>query len=237
MGGTAMLALVGGLAALCFVRLVGVVLLGAPRSEGAVHAHESPPAMIAPMWILVGACIAFGLAAPSLVAAQASVQSELQVAIRPDVESASSILASIALLNLALLLSIGIVFVLVASWVGKPPATETWGCGYAAPTSRMQYSGRGFSELLTTRALPRWLRPRLRVRPPEGVFPAEATLTSDLADPLTRGAYEPLLVRAGDYFARLRFLQQGNLHVYVVYVLIAMMGGLAWVALREWPAW
>jgi hypothetical protein len=101
----------------------------------------------------------------------------------------------------------------------------------------MQYSGRGFSELLTTRALPHWLRPRLRVRPPEGTFPEGATLESDLVDPLTRGIYEPLLARTGDHFARLRFLQRGSLHLYVVYVLLAVIGGLAWVALREWPGW
>ena len=44
-----LLALVGGLAAIAFVRLTGIVLLGSPRSEAARHAHESSPWMLGPM--------------------------------------------------------------------------------------------------------------------------------------------------------------------------------------------
>ena len=40
-----LVALVGGLAVLCFVRLVGIVLLGSPRGEAAAQAHESSPWM------------------------------------------------------------------------------------------------------------------------------------------------------------------------------------------------
>jgi hypothetical protein len=101
----------------------------------------------------------------------------------------------------------------------------------------MQYSARGFSEFLTTRALPRWLRTQVRVRPPEGTFPATASFASEGGDPLTRGTYEPLLMRAGHHFTRLRFLQQGNLHIYLLYLLAAVIGGLTWVAVRDWSTW
>src|SRR5206468_10611985 len=52
-----LLALVGGLAAIAFVRLTGIVLLGAPRSEAARHAHESSPWMLGPMLLLVVLCL------------------------------------------------------------------------------------------------------------------------------------------------------------------------------------
>ena len=48
-----LLALIGGLAAITFVRLTGIVLLGSPRSEAARHAHESSPWMLGPMLLLV----------------------------------------------------------------------------------------------------------------------------------------------------------------------------------------
>ena len=51
-----LLALVGGLAAITFVRLTGIVLLGSPRSEAARHAHESSPWMLAPMLLLGFLC-------------------------------------------------------------------------------------------------------------------------------------------------------------------------------------
>ena len=52
-----LLALIGGLAALAFVRLTGIVLLGSPRSEAAQHAHESSPWMLGPMLFLVFLCL------------------------------------------------------------------------------------------------------------------------------------------------------------------------------------
>ncbi|HEX9640375.1 MAG TPA: proton-conducting transporter membrane subunit [Candidatus Krumholzibacteria bacterium] len=237
MGGAAALALVGGLAVLCFVRLVGVVLLGAPRGDGAAHAHESPAGMTAPMWILAAVCIAGAVTAPILVLAQTSVVTELYPAAGLDIAATSSFLAPLVVVNVVLFCVIALAMALVAWRVDRTRLVETWGCGYAAPTPRMQYSARGFSEFLTARALPRWLRGQMRVRPPEGTFPSGATFASDMGDPLTRGIYEPLLVRAGHLFARLRFLQQGNLHVYLIYVLAAVVGGLTWVAVRNWSAW
>ena len=39
-GSAAVVALIGGLTALAFVRLTGIVLLGSPRSQAAQNAHE-----------------------------------------------------------------------------------------------------------------------------------------------------------------------------------------------------
>ncbi|MCC6751431.1 MAG: oxidoreductase [Deltaproteobacteria bacterium] len=237
MGGAVALAFVGGLALLCFVRLVGVVLLGTPRDEGAAHAHESPAGMTVPMWILAAACVVGAVAAPALVSAQTQVLAELYPAAGLDLGAAARFLSPLVIVNLVLFATIALATALVFRRVDRTQLRETWGCGYAAPTSRMQYSARGFSEFLTARALPRWCRGQLRVRPPEGVFPADASFDSDGGDPLTRGVYEPLLLRTGQQFSRLRFLQQGNLNIYLVYVLAALVGGLTWVALRDWSSW
>lgn len=231
MASAATLALVGGLAALCFVRLVGIVLLGAPRSDAAAHAHEAPAAMLVPMAILAGACIAFALAAPLLVSAQATVLVQLGLTSTLGA-AASEALAPLGVVNAVLLVAIAAAVMLVARRIGRPELTETWGCGYAGGVPRAQYSARGFAELLTTRALPSWLGPRPRARPPEGAFPVASSFATDIADPATRGIYEPLLIRMGDRFVRLRFLQQGNLHIYLLYVLAAVIAGLTWVAVR-----
>ncbi len=56
------LALVGALAVACFVKVYGIVFLGAPRSEQAAHAHEAGHAMIGPMLVLAGCCTLIGVA-------------------------------------------------------------------------------------------------------------------------------------------------------------------------------
>lgn len=232
MAGAAALALVGGLAALAFVRVVGVALLGTARSEAAAHAHESPAAMVGPMLVLALTCVGSAVAAPWLLRALAPVLATLGAGAAPETARAAGFATPVAELSLALLVALGLAWALVQWSAGRAPREETWGCGYAAPTPRMQYTARSFAELVGTRALPRLLRTVVRVHAPEGAFPTAAQLASAPADPLTRDVYEPLLTRAGDRFARLRFLQQGNLHVYLLYVLATLLLGLAWVALR-----
>jgi hydrogenase-4 component B len=232
-GGAVSLALVGGLAALCFVRLIGVTLLGTARSPGAEHAHESPPAMTIPLGVLAAACLVGAPAAAPLLSVQAPLLAELGAG---DIQAAADALAPPVAGSTALLAAIALVAVLVAWRVRRAAVADTWGCGYATPTPRMQYTGSGFSELISARLLPRWLRARQRTRAPEGLFPGAATFASDAADPLTRAVYEPLLVRLGDGFARLRFLQQGNVHIYIVYIVATAIVALGWVAARDWLA-
>jgi hydrogenase-4 component B len=57
-----LLGLTGALALACFVKVCGVVFLGAPRSEAAVHAHECGAPMRSAMMVLAAACVAIGLA-------------------------------------------------------------------------------------------------------------------------------------------------------------------------------
>ncbi len=232
--GVAALALVGGLAALCFVRLAGVVLLGTPRSVEASGAHESPLAMTGPVVALAAACVVGALAAPALVGAQASVLADLHAAGATELAAARSALSPVTLSSAALLAAAALAAIVLARRVRGAPVSETWGCGYAVPTARMQYTGRGFAELFHDGVLPRWVRARLRARPPEGVFPTSASFETDAADPLTRGAYEPFLIRWGDRLARLRFLQQGNVHIYILYIVAAAIVSLGWVTARDW---
>jgi formate hydrogenlyase subunit 3/multisubunit Na+/H+ antiporter MnhD subunit len=228
-GGAAVLALTGALALLAMVRLAGVAFLGAPRSPAAGAAHESPPAMIAPMVALAAACVAAPLAAPWLL----DLLGPLLATLGADrLAAAATTLPELALASAALL-AVGAVVAAVVRAL-RAPRVETWGCGYAAPTARMQTGATAFSELLAARVLPRWLAPRVTQLSPAGILPREARFATDAPDPLTRAIYEPALARAGDRFARLRILQQGRVHVYLVYVAATVVAGLGWVALRDW---
>ncbi|HEY6002684.1 MAG TPA: proton-conducting transporter membrane subunit, partial [Anaeromyxobacter sp.] len=69
--GAPVLALVGGLAAACFAKVVGVVFLGTARSAHAEKAHEAPAAMLGPMAALALACAAIGLVPAAVLPALA----------------------------------------------------------------------------------------------------------------------------------------------------------------------
>jgi formate hydrogenlyase subunit 3/multisubunit Na+/H+ antiporter MnhD subunit len=72
----AALAFVGALAAVTFTRLLGIALLGEPRSAGAAHAHEGGPLLVVPLVLLGAGNVAVALfpaQAVALVAPAAAV--------------------------------------------------------------------------------------------------------------------------------------------------------------------
>lgn len=235
MAAIAALALVGGLATLCFVRLVGVALLGQARSEGARNARESSAEMAAPLALLGLACIGLSLASPALVGAVAPLVRELCGASGAEAPARSA-LDTLAAFYLGLSGALLVGALGFAARVRVATRDETWACGYVAPGARMQYTASSFGELLVERLLPAWLRPRVRREAPPGAFPDAASWSARHEDPLTRAVYEPFLLRWGDRFARLRWLQQGQLHFYLVYIAGVAVLGLLWSALRGWWA-
>jgi hydrogenase-4 component B len=238
--GVGLLAMIGGLAALAFVRLIGLTLLGAPRSPAALHAHESSPWMLGPMQILVVLCLAAAVVPQTATACLANVWGQVLGAAGTDrfveVDQVEARLATIGNLNaftwLALLGATGALLTLTRNRARS--AGLTWGCGYVAPTARMQYSGRSFAELLAEHLLPRFLRPRTRRQAPHGLFPSQGEFASESPDPFEQKIYEPFFRRWAERFARLRILQQGKVHIYLVYIMVTVVLALTWASLRTW---
>jgi formate hydrogenlyase subunit 3/multisubunit Na+/H+ antiporter MnhD subunit len=238
--GIGLLALVGGLAAVTFVRLTGVVLLGSPRSEAAEHAHESSPWLLGPMVILVVLCLGIAVvprAAAGLI--RGPLEQILgQGADASLLDSASSEvplhLVGVVNASALLIISVGMLGLLARS--RKPLRAEglTWGCGFVEPTVRMQYTGRSFSEMLGGYLLPRFLRPHTTRQAPRGLFPAKSFFSSVSPDPISEKVYEPFFRRWAMRFSALRILQQGKVHVYLVYIALTVVLALTWVSLRTW---
>jgi NADH:ubiquinone oxidoreductase subunit 5 (subunit L)/multisubunit Na+/H+ antiporter MnhA subunit len=228
------LSMVGAMTALAFVRACSTALLGEPRSAEAAHAHEASPRMLAAMGLLAAGCVVVGLRPAAVARVLASVAVEVLPGARAELATASATLVPVGLASVALW-GAGALVAVVVAWAvrgrARAPRAEgpTWGCGYAAPTPRMQYTARSFSQLFVD-GLPRALRPRTEVRPPIGLFPAPGAFVESTHDPLTRGVYEPSMSRAADAFARVRWVQQGVVQLYVFYVLVALVGALAWAA-------
>lgn len=223
--------LIGAMAALCFTRLIGVALLGTARSPKAEAAKESSRWMVLPMMFLALTILALALSPLTFTTLLRPVVSQLLG--RPGISSDSqSGLSQISTLNrVTFALLIACVYATVLALAHKRVrAVETWGCGYTAPTGRMQYTGRAFSELFTTSILPRSLGPRFNARSILGLFPKASRVESEIVDPVTRGAYEPFFENWTNRFVRLRFMQQGILHVYVLYILVTLLFALTWSA-------
>jgi formate hydrogenlyase subunit 3/multisubunit Na+/H+ antiporter MnhD subunit len=227
------LALIGGLAAACFAKAFGVVFLGEPRSEQAKEAREAAPAMRAAMIVLAGCCVAIGLLSPVLIArlgpAVASATGLTLEAVAPQLATAGGTLAYVtagACVFLGLLL--GLILLRRRLLAGRAVGEAgTWDCGYAAPTARMQYTASSFTQPLVD-MFRAFLRTHRKYRPPQGLFPAEASLETHTPDVFAEGLFRRAFLGVQWAAGRLRWLQHGRLQLYVLYVVLTLLVLLAW---------
>ncbi len=226
------LALVGGLAVITFVKLYGIIFLGTPRSAGAARSHEAPAAMTGPMALLALGCLVGGLAPVLLMrlvtpavglygglAAPAIVHVTGQVPLVPLTMANSLLLVLVLVVGAAYLLRLR-----------RLPCSRgaTWGCGYLEPTARMQYTGTSFSEmvvsLLGTIVAPNRRRPILTVPMPSAGARFQYEVTETVLDRILT----PVFHLAGLGFSFLRRVQHGQLHIYVLYIFATLFVLMIW---------
>lgn len=222
------LALIGGLAAACFTRVLGIVFLGQPRGEESLSAHDPGPAMGGAQAILAVACIALGLLAPAAVR---TVLPAVAVLADPSALEAEAMTGLTALTGIfaALFVLVGLLALLRVRLLAGRTVSEsgTWDCGYAAPTARMQYTASSFAQPLTD--MFRFaLRPRRRQDLPRGLFPEPGAFATDTPDFCREVVYVPLFRGTARALLGLRRLQHGNLHIYVLYIAVTLLVLLIW---------
>jgi hydrogenase-4 component B len=223
------LALLGGIALAAFVKVFGVVFLGTPRSTAGADAHESPVAMQAAMAVGGGLCLAGGLWPAAFVRVVAcAVQSLAPGLSFPE----SGELPALTLLSRAGIALLALIAAL--AWLrrlllrGREVRTAaTWGCGYALPTPRMQYTGASFGQPLLA-PFASLLHRHVRSEAPADFFPERARHEERMGDL----AGERLLVPAGRWvvamLSRFRVLQQGRIQIYLAYVFVTLILLLSW---------
>ena len=223
-----LLGIVGTLALVTFMRLVGICLLGEPRSQVAGQAHEAGPLMLIPMAVLLAACLVIGLFPQYVVGLLNAPLS--QISGQPVSLVLPEALTSFGRFNGALIL----VFLAVALFLGRlrnrriTDVQATWGCGFQFPTTRMSYTGEAFSELAFRRVLPRPVQPDIEVSNVSGLFPGPSQVQQTSRDSFLTYQWQPLFIWLADRCQRLRWLQQGQLAIYLLYMFAASTLLLAW---------
>jgi hydrogenase-4 component B len=222
--GAAVLALIGALAVTCFVRLTGVMFLGTARTEAAGDAHEVPFLMRAPLVVLAVACIALGVF-PTVIGHGLRTLEDFS----PGPQPSSALLRPLTTPLQLLALTTALALAALIAMTRRSPRQPTWDCGYAQPTARMQYTARSLSEWLTSHLLPRFLTPAIRVTEVSALYPSDGRFSVDVDEPFADRILQPVAVRWGLRAMRLRWLQQGRLPLYLLYIFITLIAGVAWV--------
>ena len=149
------LSIIGGISVLTFTKTFGTIFLGSERKVLEHQPKEVSLTMLLPQYLIVLVMLSVAFFPQFYLKAIENLlvtfSGDLfKVGYSPLTEYSLGVITNI---NLYFILFIGII---AASWFvraylinGKSQKVEpTWGCGYVAPNSRMQYTGKSFSKSL-----------------------------------------------------------------------------------------
>jgi formate hydrogenlyase subunit 3/multisubunit Na+/H+ antiporter MnhD subunit len=227
------LALIGGLAAACFAKAFGIVFLGEPRSDHAAQAHEAGMAVRLSLLLLAMSCVLIGLGAPwvveALIFTLMNATGLSADSVHTALLSVHSTFSTLVLASLILLVLLTLLASLRHRLLATRAVTEhvTWDCGYARPTPRMQYTASSFAQPLTS-LFHFVLRSRFHYFMTPGLFPRAASLATETEDLSRARLYHPLFIRIGRGLSSLRWVQHGQVHLYVLYIAITLLVLLVW---------
>jgi hydrogenase-4 component B len=233
----AMLALTSGLAAACFVKAFGITFLAIPRSREAERAHEAPVSMQVGMAALATACVALGLLPFAVVPALGAVLADMRgVASAPLAFSlglplrvpgaVGEMSPSLLALGLLALLAFVPLALRLCRADRRLRVADTWGCGRIGQTPRQEYTATAFAEPLR-RVFAELYRPAqdlsIDFHPDSKYFVQSIEYRSEIHPWFGRALYDPLVSGLRAAAARVRRLQAGSVHLYLVYMAGALL--------------
>jgi hydrogenase-4 component B len=224
------LALIGGLAAACFIKVFGVAFLGRPRSVAAEHAEEVPLAMRGGMSLLAAACLLIGIFPGLLLMPLVSL---VQVLV-PGAGMPPETLSIVRIIPLAA--SIILAATIAAALIKRRERiARTWACGLPKLTSRMQYTSTVFSKPIrfVFSSVYRPNRKIDRLPSDQPYFPVSITYHSKRTTSYEKAFYRPFAEMILSAARQLRRMQTGNIQVYLLYIFLTLVLLLAFLRFQQ----
>ena len=222
------LSVIGGLSVLTFTKTFGTIFLGQPRIELHHKPHEVSMIMLVPQYVIISVMLSVAFIPQFYM----SIIGNTLITISPlelDLASVSGYINTVQGISLYSLLLIGIAAVMwmIRALVLKHRIQRidaTWGCGYAAPTSRIQYTGKSFSKPLGKILNFMLIENKHFEEMKTGeIFPAKRSYFSHYHDFFEHNLINPIISRlnySANYFS---FIQNGRIQSYVLYGIVFIL--------------
>jgi hydrogenase-4 component B len=229
---TAGLAMIGGLAMLCFTKAFSVVFLGNARSELPHSCKEVPFVQLVPMYVLAGMIILIGLFPMrfiNLISHPVSLfTGSIPLTLNTVQISAFNAIQPISWASWILILLVISIFAIrkFALSHRKIEKSPTWGCGYSAPTSKIQYTAGSF-----VRTYSKLFAPFLLIGKHEeeihGIIPSEGKYNTHPYDEIEKWLIDSPLKLNKSFMGRFLFLHNGKLQFYILYGVLFVLAVLS----------
>lgn len=216
------LVLIGGLAMMCFTKAFGVVFLGNPRHIFLHEVKEVPFLQLLPLYFIAAFIVIIGMF-PGVFLDLLIKPVQLFTGVRQlpfasfggnGIEALLSVSKASWHLVLLVFILLGVrKLVLRNRSVTEMP---TWGCGYTAPTSRIQYTAGSFVKTYSKLFGMIFLIFK-KEKEVEGIFPGHAHMETRPYDKIEKWLIDYPTTNLKMFLGRFRFVQNGKLQFYILY--------------------
>ncbi|MGH8477356.1 MAG: hydrogenase 4 subunit B [Methylococcales bacterium] len=235
----AMLALAGGLAAACFVKVYGVVFLGKPRSRHVGQAHGTPSNwMLAGPGLLAFLCLLFGVLPAPMMRLIEAVPFQLTGQSLPSAHVSSWIWLVPVSPQTASYAAPLVLMALLVAWAtsfwllhprGKAVAVhrgEPWDCGFGGLNPRMQYTSTAFAmpfQRLFRQGFD--LNEKIQIKHDDSQDQQVSRVTYHLhvEDRFWRWLYEPIADWIWRLSRQVAKIQTGHVRIYLMYSFLTLI--------------
>ena len=222
------LSVIGGLSVLTFTKSFGTIFLGQPRTSFNKNPEEVSNLMLVPQYLIVAVMISISLVPQFYM----KIIGNLLILISPincDFGVMKGVIETTAHISWYSLVLVGCVALL---WLVRSLALKrrpvhqgkTWGCGYVAPDSRQQYTGKSFSKPLGKIFNVLIIEKKEFHELEKGeIFPDRKSYVSHYQDFFEHRIIKPptdWLIYASRYFS---FIQNGRIQSYVLYGIVFIL--------------
>ena len=222
--GIIVLSLIGGIVVLAFTKLYSVVFLGSPRSHHVAECTEVDNLRIAAMCIPAAFILMIGLAPQYIILPIADVAEQVTNSVNTiAVKHFAPTLSALSYVSIAFVVVVVLLYVIKRSAQRNRVVSEgpTWGCGFTAVNTRMQYTGESFSEGLENIGKP-LMKNTVdgRAVDKDEIFPMPHRYRirhNDKIDSLLGRWWVQMMHRINEYVMRLR---TGKVNNYITFALL-----------------
>ncbi len=220
----AALALIGGLALLCFTKAFGIVFLGNARKPLPKEPVEVGVVKRIPMFILTAFILLIGFFPAQILQ---SMQAPLKYLLpNKDISiimaSFSGTLTSISMISAVFIGMILLILLVrrIAQHKVVIEDSETWGCGYVAPNTKMQYTASSYARTFRKLFHPLVFLNKDKINI-EKVFPQQAyTYKSHSTDRIEDNFISRPVLKLIHFLGKFRIFQNGNTQSYLMYAFL-----------------
>lgn len=217
------LVIIGGLALFCFTKAFGIVFLGQERSQFKNEIKEAEPSKLFPGYLILLLILTIGLFPQVFIRLLIFPVRLFTVGFNEGFSEMGLIvnLQSISLISWLFLLIISLMWVInhTISRNKDQFAGPTWGCGYVAQSSKMQYTAGSY-----VRSYRKLMKPLLQMNKKEeeikGIFSEPIHSRTHPYDKVESVIVDRPLKLLNYLLAKMRFLQTGNIRHYLLYGVI-----------------